>query len=183
MTQTINDNLEVIGKTETVAKFSRSSSDVSALLQSGSGNEVYLRFKNSETGNNSWMAGMDDDEQFKIAYGADGEIRGAKTKLYVAQSGKVGIGTTRTRNPLAIRAQGISEELISFENPQGTTKWHINQNFAGNPGLNFVESGVADGRLFIKAGGNVSIGTIIHLRTTTKLSDRKSRRPLITFAL
>ena len=27
-------------------------------------------------------------------------------------------------------------------------------------GLNFVESGVADGRLFLKAGGNVGIGTV-----------------------
>lgn len=74
--------------------------------------------------------------------------------------GNVGIGTTDPRNPLGVRAKGQSEELISFEDSTGTTKWHINQNLGGNkPGLNFVETGVADGRLFIKAGGNVGIGT------------------------
>ncbi|NEN97632.1 MAG: hypothetical protein F6K50_19510, partial [Moorea sp. SIO3I7] len=74
--------------------------------------------------------------------------------------GKVGIGTPNPRNTLGIRATRQSEELISFEDPSGRTKWHINQNLGGtNPGLNFVETGVADGRFFIKAGGNVGIGT------------------------
>ena len=32
----------------------------------------------------------------------------------------------------------------------------LNQDLGGsNPGLNFVETGVADGRLFLQAGGNV----------------------------
>jgi hypothetical protein len=74
--------------------------------------------------------------------------------------GQVGIGTTTPRNPLAIRAQGPSDELISFEDPNGITKWHINQNLGGNnPGLNIAETEVADGRLFIKPGGNIGIGT------------------------
>jgi len=74
--------------------------------------------------------------------------------------GKVGIGTKIPRNPLGIQANGKSEELISFEDPNGNTKWHINQNLDGNkPGLNFVETGVADGRLFIQVGGKVGIGT------------------------
>lgn len=73
---------------------------------------------------------------------------------------KVSIGSIAPRNPLAIRAQGASQELISFEEPGGITKWHINQNLGGNnPGLNFVETGVADGRIFLQAGGNVGIGT------------------------
>jgi hypothetical protein len=75
-------------------------------------------------------------------------------------NGNVGIGTAKPRNPLGIRAIGISEELISFEDPAGNTRWHINQNLGSNkPGLNFVETSVADGRLFIQAGGNVGIGT------------------------
>jgi hypothetical protein len=74
--------------------------------------------------------------------------------------GNVGIGTTTPRNRVGIRGTGASEELISFEDSGGTTKWHINQKLGGNnPGLNFAETGVADGRLFIKAGGNVGIGT------------------------
>jgi hypothetical protein len=81
--------------------------------------------------------------------------------------GALGIGTSQPRNPLGIRSQGISEELISFETPDGVTKWHINQNLSGlNLGLNFVETAVADGRLFIQVGGNVGIGTT---NPTTKL--------------
>jgi len=75
-------------------------------------------------------------------------------------SGKVGIGTSNPRDPLGIRAQGTQEGLISFEDRNGNTKWHLEQNFGGNtPGLNFVETGVKDFRLFIGAGGNVGIGT------------------------
>ena len=82
--------------------------------------------------------------------------------LFIDDSGKVGIGTSNPPYPLSIRAQETQEALISFENPQGVRKWHLEQNFAGkNPGLNFVETGVADARLFIKAGGNVGIGTMV----------------------
>lgn len=81
----------------------------------------------------------------------------AKDNWYL--SGPLGIDTPTPRSPLAIRAKEVSEELISFEDPSGKTKWHINQNFGGNhPGLNFAETGVADGRLFIGAGGNIGIG-------------------------
>jgi hypothetical protein len=75
-------------------------------------------------------------------------------------AGAIGIGTTNPDRPLTIQAQGASQELISLKDPSGATKWHINQDLGGsNPGLNFVETGVADGRLFLKPGGNVGIGT------------------------
>src|SRR5581483_6936166 len=78
----------------------------------------------------------------------------------VRDDGKVGIGTTKPRNPLGIRASGNWEDLLSFEDPSGNTKWHINQNPNGNnSGINFAETNVADFRLFIQAGGNVGIGT------------------------
>jgi hypothetical protein len=80
--------------------------------------------------------------------------------LTVLPNGRVGIGTATPRDTLAIRATGRQESLISFEDPQGRTRWHLEQNLGGNrPGLNFVETGVADGRLFIAAGNNVGIGT------------------------
>jgi hypothetical protein len=88
---------------------------------------------------------------------------GGKTAF---MGGNIGIGTSSPRNRLGIRAMGPSEELISFEDSSGATKWHINQNLAGNnPGLNFVETGVEDGRLFIKRGGNVGIGTTNPVQT------------------
>jgi hypothetical protein len=75
-------------------------------------------------------------------------------------AGAIGVGTVNPDRPLAIQARGTDQELISFKDPSGATKWHINQDLGGSkPGLNFVETGVADGRLFLKAGGNVGIGT------------------------
>ncbi|MFN7931260.1 MAG: tail fiber domain-containing protein [Blastocatellia bacterium] len=100
---------------------------------------------------------------------ADVEYDGGQDGLFIFRDtggktaflgGSVGIGTTAPRCSLGIRAVRQGEELLSFEDPNGNTKWHINQNLGGNnSGLNFVETGVADGRLFIKAGGNVGIGT------------------------
>ncbi|NEO71551.1 LamG-like jellyroll fold domain-containing protein [Moorena sp. SIO3H5] len=122
--------------------------------------------------NAAWFSGSSRSNYFGSATQIGGTYDSsltASTKLYVDGDSQitgdltvanVGIGTTTPRNPLAIRGQGTWEELISFEDPEGTTKWHINQNIRGeNPGLNFVETNVADGRLFIQAGGNVGIGT------------------------
>jgi hypothetical protein len=71
----------------------------------------------------------------------------------------LGVGTQTPYGATGIRATGISEELLSFENAAGKTVWHINQLLGGQSGLNFAETAVADGRLFLKAGGNVGIGT------------------------
>jgi hypothetical protein len=93
---------------------------------------------------------------------------GARVPQFTIQSdltytaARLGVGTPTPRNPLGVRATGIAEELVSFEAPNGVTKWHINQNLNGNlPGLNFVETGVLDGRLFLAAGGNVGVGTVL----------------------
>jgi hypothetical protein len=74
---------------------------------------------------------------------------------------KVGIGGTTPYAALSVRGAGTTEELVSFENAAGTTRWHINQNLAAAPvkGFNIAETGVADGRLFIRLGGDVGIGT------------------------
>ena len=96
-----------------------------------------------------------------VWYSSQGTARlwSATDKIAITSAGNVGIGTTTPRNPLGIRGTGAAQELLSFEDPSGTTKWHINQALGGKSGLNFVETGVADGRLFIQAGGNVGIGT------------------------
>lgn len=99
-------------------------------------------------------------------------------KFTVRADGLVGIGTTTPRNPLGIRGTGSAQELISFEDPSGITKWHINQNLNGNSGLNFVETGVADGRLFIQAGGNVGVGTptptnTLHVNSNTGIRQNR----------
>ncbi|MFK5971969.1 MAG: hypothetical protein QM485_01695 [Flavobacteriaceae bacterium] len=57
-------------------------------------------------------------------------------------------------HPLVIKANGV--DIMAFQNNSGTTKWHWN--ILGN-GLNFVETGVSDYRLFLKYGGGVGINT------------------------
>ncbi|MBO9730789.1 MAG: hypothetical protein J7623_19270 [Chitinophaga sp.] len=57
-------------------------------------------------------------------------------------------------HPLIIRANG--NDVLAFEDAAGTPKWHWN--ILGG-GLNFVETNVADYRLFLQNGGNVGIGT------------------------
>ncbi len=165
MTHTINDNLEVVGNDEIVAKFSRSSGDVSEILESGSGNEVYLRFKNSDTANNSWMAGMDDDDQFKIAYGADGEIQSADTKLYIAQSGNVGIGTTTPTHKFHVVAPNAVGLFESSEN-QAYLRLSTNEGLnnrveiTNRPGGRFSVWTAGGGDQFnVTKQGNVGIGT------------------------
>lgn len=94
-------------------------------------------------------------------------IQPTLTGSSVPSAQNVGIGTSTPRNPLAIRGQGSWWELLSFEDQGGNTKWHLNHNPQGKdpsgnplkPGLNFCETGVADFRLFLQAGGNVGIGT------------------------
>lgn len=62
--------------------------------------------------------------------------------------------TVFNSHPLVIRANGI--DVLAFQDNTGTSKWHWNL-LSG--GLNFVESNVADYRLFLKDGGNVGVNT------------------------
>lgn len=78
-------------------------------------------------------------------------------RLTVLNTGNVGIGTTAPDRPLTVQGTGGNNELISLKNSAGTTKYHWN---LSGGGLNLAESGVADGRIYIKdATGNVGIGT------------------------
>jgi len=109
------------------------------------------------TGGQRWVTGIDnsDGDKFKISSTVD---VGSAPRITIQTTGEVGIGTaTPDSKPLTIQGTGASNELISFKNSGGTTKWHINQ--AGSNDLNFVETSVADYRLYLKAGGNVGLGT------------------------
>lgn len=57
-------------------------------------------------------------------------------------------------HPLVIRANGV--DVLAFQDNTGVPRWHWN--LLGS-GLNFVESNVADFRLFLENGGNVGIDT------------------------
>jgi len=61
---------------------------------------------------------------------------------------------TFNNHPLVIKANGV--DVLAFQDNTGAPKWHWN--LIGN-GLNFVESNVADYRLFLETGGQVGINT------------------------
>lgn len=77
----------------------------------------------------------------------------ATMNMKITAAGNVGINTTNFGERLNIGCGGA----IAFQNTCNCQKWHIQYNSAD--GLNFVESTVADYRLFLKAGGNVGINT------------------------
>lgn len=57
-------------------------------------------------------------------------------------------------HPFAIKANG--NDIMAFQTAAGVTEWHWN--LLGN-GLNFVETGISDYRIFMEQGGNIGIGT------------------------
>lgn len=70
-------------------------------------------------------------------------------------SGVAQLNGAQTDFPLGIAA-GSGGRLFSLQDANHVGRWHATLNANG---LNFVESGVPDGRLFLKPGGNVGIGT------------------------
>ncbi|MGE5139987.1 MAG: hypothetical protein ACM3JD_11015, partial [Rudaea sp.] len=89
-------------------------------------------------------------------------------------------GAPIEKGPLAIRStypptapNNKTAELMTFQDETGKTTWHINQNLDQGGiirrGLNFAETGMMDGRLFLQAApigsppgtiGNIGIGTV-----------------------
>jgi hypothetical protein len=80
-----------------------------------------------------------------------------KPRLYIGTNGNVGVGTTVSVVPLTIRATGSAIEWLTLTSTNDTARWQINE-FGG--GLNFAQSSVTDGRLFLANNGNAGIGTI-----------------------
>ena len=52
----------------------------------GRNGEQYITYRNAQTGANAWMAGLQDDEGFDIAYGPRGEMRGGSSEILVSIS-------------------------------------------------------------------------------------------------
>ncbi len=98
-----------------------------------------------------------------VLFGFNGGALGTKQSgtermaLFWNNVGNVGIGTVSPDRPLAVQANG-SSELMSLKDNTGANRWHLNLQSGG---LNFAQSAVADGRLFLGTNGNVGIGTLI----------------------
>ena len=80
------------------------------------------------------------------------------TNQLVATGGNVGIGTTSPDFPLTVQGN-VDGDAFKLRSSTGADKWHLCLRGATTGDLNFVESGVADYRLYLKAGGNIGIGT------------------------
>lgn len=71
--------------------------------------------------------------------------------------GNVGINAFPSYFAMTLRATDAPDnDYFALQENDGTTRWQIN---GFGHGLNFAETGVADGRLYLAPGGNVGIGT------------------------
>ena len=73
----------------------------------------------------------------------------------ISAAGFVGIGTASADARLTVQTD--ANDLIRFKSSAGTTKWHLRLHSSNDLGI--TETGVADGRLYLQAGGNIGIGT------------------------
>jgi hypothetical protein len=132
--------------------------------------EQYVTYRNQDTGANAWMVGSDDDESFRFAYGAAGEITDALSKLTIEQNGFVGIGTVDPLSLLSVNyAAGDSLNLfdsdhggdISYDGGAGGSFWITNFNAASTGYTSFTWwNGTSnDHRLTIMNDGKIGIGT------------------------
>ena len=113
-----------------------------------SGRDMFVQIGSAQAGSNRFVVGP---------VITSGSTSTAQEILVVRDNGTVGIGSSSPASPLTIRGQGATEELMAFEAADGTQVWHVDQKLNGQSGLNIAESGVADGRLYIQAGGNVGV--------------------------
>lgn len=138
----------------------------SALLNATSDSNIglgALAGRNLTTGGNNIMIGNDG-----VAAESDTIRLGDSTHTRTFLSGNVGfrldVSQTPDR-PVTIQANGV--EWIGLRDSAGANKWHVNHK---NGGVNFAETGLADGRLFLAAGGNVGIGTDLPTKAKLEIS-------------
>ncbi|RYY07737.1 MAG: tail fiber domain-containing protein, partial [Cytophagaceae bacterium] len=83
---------------------------------------------------------------------------GYKTRLFFKDGGNIGIGTSNPGHPLTLQANspGSGGAMLGLYDSGGTDKFNFSLDGGG---LNLSESNVAAGRLYVRYGGNVGIGT------------------------
>jgi hypothetical protein len=110
---------------------------------------------NSNTTATSFL-GTTVDQPMVLKYNNNELFRGTKgLGIYASKTVSLFNGATAFNgHPVIIKANG--PDVLAFQDSTGVMKWHWN--ILGG-GLNFVESNVADYRLFLAYGGNVGLGT------------------------
>ena len=143
---------------------------VSALANSTASNNIGIGAvagQNLTTGGDNIMIGNAGvaGESGTIRLGGSGYTR---TFLSGNVGFQLGAGATPDR-PVTIQASGI--EWIGLRDSAGANKWHVNHK---NGAVNFAETGLVDGRLFLAAGGNVGIGTDVPTKAKLEISGSAS---------
>lgn len=105
---------------------------------------------NSGTTPGTDFLGTSDAQDFVLKANGTEKIRLVQDRSQVL----INQASVFNNHPLVIKASG--SDVLAFEDSSGSPKWHWN--LLSN-GLNFVESNVADYRLFLEAGGDVGINT------------------------
>lgn len=90
--------------------------------------------------------------------------------------GPVGVGTYSVGSfPAVFAGSGVNDDYVAFQSrTNASTRWHLTGVLGG---LNIVETGVADFRMFFAPGGNVGVGTAspdsrLHVNGATHSSGR-----------
>jgi hypothetical protein len=96
----IQDNgssITVIGGVEAIARFAAAGDGTIIIggtsAQGVASGEQYITYQNGTTNTNAWMVGMDDGEDWRFAYGAQGEITDANSLIRLTQGGNFIIGS------------------------------------------------------------------------------------------
>ena len=155
--------LEVVGGAEIAAWFRGSGNDTCVMIgntASGDSGEQYIQFVNNSTWANAWMVGMDDDEKFKIAYGANGEITDAKTKVTVQQDGKVGIGDVTPSYLLDVNGTGRYTGQLTLDTgiigPLGSTMLNSSQELINIAEIAINAAAAGSNKLYCNGNANIN---------------------------
>lgn len=116
----------------------------------GPANQPLLSFRNG-TGTTKWHWNLMGDQNLNLAQTGIADYR-----LFLASTGKVGIGANVPHGRLTIKAPA-DNNMLSFQSTDGSNRWHVT--LRNGTDVNFAETGLADGRLYLETGGNIGIGT------------------------
>jgi len=182
-TATPGSNLHIVGTAvgaDTIASNGITIENTSGSITS----EVGIRYSNHDTGSNYWMHGLNQNDDFQLAYGTT--FVTANVKMTVESGGNVGIGTIA---PASTQGYGHALEVVdgdsgtskdaalvlgSWNGSAAENKWEIGNNTSGK--LEFSHSLAADGstgtKVVIDASGNVGIGktapsALLHVNDAT----------------
>lgn len=143
------NQLNVKGAQERVAQF-LSGGDSTIVVggtaaDGASSGEQYITYQNGTTNTNAWMVGMDDAEDWRFAYGAQGEITDANSLVRITQGGNFMIGTI-TDSGYKLEVNGQVRASAFFESSDKRLKKEISD----NPIINGIKD--IKPKLYIKDG-------------------------------